>query len=72
VETIFWCDYDPFFAFPLLFWLMCPDLKQMPCGPLDQSSAETRSDVLTFTTPVLEEDVWTTGTFDLPESNSDR
>ena len=43
----------------------CPTIGgnnlEIACGPSDQRPLENRSDVLVFTTPVLEEDVVTTG-----------
>ena len=34
---------------------------EIPCGPLDQSEVDTRDDVLTFTTPLYEDELALTG-----------
>jgi predicted acyl esterase len=55
--------YDPANPAPTMGGNNLPDSVggTIPCGPLDQAEVDARSDVLTFTTPVLEDELALTG-----------
>lgn len=53
--------YDPADPVPTVGGPLCCDPDQLPPGPRDQEAVETRSDVLVYSTPPLEEDMEVTG-----------
>jgi putative CocE/NonD family hydrolase len=53
-------DYDPMNPVPTIGGRLCCG-PTLPPGPADQRPNETRSDVLIFSTPVLEQDIEVTG-----------
>jgi len=63
-ETSTSYKYDPANPAPTMGGNNLPDSigGTIPCGPLDQAEVDARSDVLTFTTAVMEEELALTGT----------
>ena len=53
--------YDPANPVPTVGGPLCCDPIHLPAGPRDQKDLETRSDVLVYSTPVLEQDLEVTG-----------
>lgn len=53
--------YDPRNPVPTLGGAVCCEATVLPPGPLDQSRAESRADVLVYTSPPLSEDLEVTG-----------
>jgi uncharacterized protein len=53
--------YDPAHPVPTVGGPLCCDSKNLAPGPRDQKEVETRSDVLVYTTPPLDQDVEVTG-----------
>lgn len=53
--------YDPRNPVPTVGGAICCEATAMPPGPLDQSSVESRSDVLVYTSPPLAEEIEVTG-----------
>jgi len=64
--------YDPLNPVPTVGGPLCCDPTHLPAGPRDQREVETRSDVLVYSTPPLDQDVEVTGqiTLDLYASSS--
>src|SRR5207253_1047649 len=57
--------YNPAWPVPSFGGRSCCLAEITPMGPLEQSFAEIRNDVLVFSTPVLKDDVEVTGTVEL-------
>jgi uncharacterized protein len=53
--------YDPANPVPTVGGPLCCDPVHLPAGPRDQKDIEARSDVLVYSTPVLQEDMEVTG-----------
>ena len=53
--------YDPKNPVPTVGGAICCDLNQLPPGPLDQTTVESRADVLVYTSAPLSEDIEVTG-----------
>jgi len=53
--------YDPHNPVPTMGGAVCCEPRIFPPGPLDQSTIETRPDVLVFTSPPLAEEIEVTG-----------
>ncbi len=53
--------YDPANPVPTVGGPLCCDPVHLPAGPRDQKEVEARSDVLVYSTPVLQEDMEVTG-----------
>jgi putative CocE/NonD family hydrolase len=53
--------YDPADPVPTVGGPLCCDPTHLPAGPRDQKKVETRSDVLVYSTPPLEQDLEVTG-----------
>jgi uncharacterized protein len=53
--------YDPRDPAPTMGGAICCEPKILPPGPLDQTTVETRGDVLVYTSPPLAEDLEVTG-----------
>ena len=53
--------YDPANPVPTVGGPLCCDPVHLPAGPRDQKDVEARSDVLVYSTPVLQEDMEVTG-----------
>src|SRR5262249_5442807 len=64
--------YDPANAVPTIGGPLCCDGTHLKPGPFDQSGAESRNDVLIYSTPALTKDLEVTGpvTLDLYASTS--
>ncbi len=53
--------YDPANPVPTVGGPLCCDPVHLPAGPRDQKDVESRSDVLVYSTPVLDQDTEVTG-----------